>query len=100
MPGGLDSCSPRATDGGFKAAAAGTGNTGMDASTATARRLAQADCDDAANSGGVKIACLGDINRAGHQLQRGGGAVCFTKNTPLWEAFLGIVAEVGDCGAL
>ena len=51
-------------------------------------------------TGTVKVLCMGDINRAGHQLQRGGGAVCFSNNAEIWNAFLGIVAEVGGCGEL
>ena len=51
-------------------------------------------------TGAVRVLCMGDINRAGHQLQRGGGAVCFSNNAEVWNAFLGIVAEVGDCGEL
>ena len=48
----------------------------------------------------VRVLCMGDINRAGHQLQRGGGAICFSDNADVWSAFLGIVAEVGKCGEL
>ena len=48
----------------------------------------------------LQVVCFADINRAGHQLQRGGGAVCFTKNAALWEAFVPIVAAVGECGQL
>ena len=44
-----------------------------------------------------KSVCIGDINRAGHQLQRGGGTVCFVANDALWETFSGIVETWDDC---
>jgi hypothetical protein len=65
----------------------------------TARRLLYTTTDDECNEA-VKVACMSDLNRAGHQLQRGGGAVCFMDNAKLWEQFVKVVAEVGDCGEL
>ena len=46
-----------------------------------------------------KSVCIGDINRAGHQLQRGGGTVCFVANDALWESFYGIVEKWDKCHA-
>ena len=46
-----------------------------------------------------KSVCIGDINRAGHQLQRGGGTVCFVANDALWESFSGIVETWDKCHA-
>ena len=85
VPGGLEGC-------GMAAAR----------NISSARRLLYTaeECDRAAAATTVKVLCVGDINRAGHQLQRGGGAVCFTKNAALWEQFVKIVAVVGDCGEL
>jgi hypothetical protein len=48
--------------------------------------------------GHPRSVCIGDINRAGHQLQRGGGTVCFIRNSALWETFSPIVNEYYACG--
>ncbi|BDA51187.1 Deoxyribonuclease-2-beta [Coccomyxa sp. Obi] len=76
--------------------------TATNSSVALSRRLLSDDNAPGKRSvaRAVKVLCMADINRAGHQLQRGGGAVCFSNNAPLWNAFLGIVAEVGACGEL
>ena len=50
------------------------------------------------SGGHPKSVCIGDINRAGHQLQRGGGTVCFIRNSALWETFSPIVGEYYACG--
>jgi hypothetical protein len=84
VPGGLDSCGVRSDE---------------EATTSKRRRLESEEGRDCA-AGSVEVVCIGDINRAGHQLQRGGGTVCFTNNPALWHQFLDIVAEVGDCGQL
>ena len=43
--------------------------------------------------------CIADINRAGHQLYRGGGAACFATNDLMWKLFSGIITAVEDCQA-
>lgn len=52
----------------------------------------------ARNDGYPKSVCIGDINRAGNQLQRGGGTVCFIQNDALWGTFSPIVAGFYKCG--
>ena len=74
-----------------------------DAEGATARKLlsgAAAPKRGSAGAGGYpRSVCIGDINRAGHQLQRGGGTVCFVANDALWESFYGIVDKWNACHA-
>jgi hypothetical protein len=83
VPGGLEGCGMAAPQ-----------------NLTTARRLLYTTEDDCSKAATVQVLCMGDINRAGHQLQRGGGAVCFMDNAKLWEQFVNIVAEVGACGKL
>ena len=70
---------------------------------ATARKLLGGAVASRRRGGGgdgyPKSVCIGDINRAGHQLQRGGGTVCFVANDALWESFYGIVEKWNKCHA-
>ena len=43
------------------------------------------------------VVCMGDLNRMEGQLVRGGGALCFVHNTPLWLAFRGLIAAIEGC---
>jgi hypothetical protein len=52
----------------------------------------------ARDDGHPKSVCIGDINRSGNQLQRGGGTVCFISNDALWETFSPIVNKYYACG--
>ena len=47
---------------------------------------------------GPQVRCIADINRAGSQAFRGGGAMCFMNNEPLWEAFNAVITEEEACG--
>lgn len=46
----------------------------------------------------TQVLCISDINRAGSQAFRGGGAMCFMNNEPLWEAFNAVITEEEACG--
>ena len=41
---------------------------------------------------------MADINRAGSQAVRGGGALCFTANAGVWQAFYDTVTQQEKCG--
>ena len=43
------------------------------------------------------VACVGDMNRMEGQLVRGGGAVCFARNTAVWLAFRGLISAIEGC---
>ena len=43
------------------------------------------------------VACVGDMNRMEGQLVRGGGAVCFARNTAAWLAFRGLISAIEGC---
>lgn len=45
----------------------------------------------------LQVLCLADINRADHQLIRGGGAACFMNNPGMWKLFSGIIQELEAC---
>lgn len=45
----------------------------------------------------VKVLCIADINRAGHQLIRGGGAACFMNNPAMWKLFSSIITDTEAC---
>ena len=47
---------------------------------------------------GVKVACIGDINRQHGQLSRGGGTLCFNDNEAIWESMIGLVTDLKKCG--
>ena len=51
----------------------------------------------APNSAEGGVVCMGDLNRMDGQLVRGGGAVCFVRNTALWLAFRGLIAAIEGC---
>ncbi|KAL3136087.1 deoxyribonuclease II activity protein [Trebouxia sp. C0010 RCD-2024] len=44
--------------------------------------------------------CFGDLNRQVHQAYRGGGAVCFVANLPLWSAWADLVQSTEKCSAV
>ncbi len=46
----------------------------------------------------VQVFCMADINRAGSQAVRGGGALCFTANAGVWQAFYDTVTQQEKCG--
>ena len=75
-----------------------------DAEGATMRKLLSGEAGPERHSsddgGYPRSVCIGDINRERHQLQRGGGTVCFVANDALWESFYGIVEEFDECHAL
>ena len=54
-------------------------------------------CRDGRHFGFLQVLCLADINRAGSQAERGGGAMCFAKNVPMWEAFNAIITQEEAC---
>ena len=43
------------------------------------------------------VACVGDMNRMKGQLVRGGGAVCFARNTAVWLALRGLISAIEGC---
>lgn len=45
----------------------------------------------------VQVLCIADINRAGHQLIRGGGAACFMNNPAMWKLFSSIITDTEAC---
>ena len=47
--------------------------------------------------GHAQVLCIADINRAGSQAVRGGGAMCFVKNVALWEAFNEVITGEEPC---
>lgn len=40
---------------------------------------------------------MADINRAGSQAVRGGGALCFTSNEGVWQAFYKTIKQEEEC---
>ena len=68
------------------------------AAGATSRKLLNSTVAAKRRGGGYpKSVCIGDINRAGHQLQRGGCTMCFVANDALWESFHNIVDKYEEC---
>ena len=45
----------------------------------------------------VQVFCMADINRAGSQAVRGGGALCFTANAGVWQAFNNTITQGETC---
>ncbi len=45
----------------------------------------------------VKVACVGDKNRADKQLVRGGGTVCFAANSNIWKLYTSFIDLVESC---
>ena len=45
----------------------------------------------------LQVLCIADINRADHQLIRGGGAACFMSNPGMWRLFSSIIQELEPC---
>ena len=58
-------------------------------------------CSEACVSADVaahaQVFCMADINRAGSQAVRGGGALCFTSNAGVWQAFYNTIAQEEQC---
>lgn len=48
-------------------------------------------------SKGQGIVCFGDMNRMEGQLFRGGGAVCFSNNTAVWQTFRSLIFAIEGC---
>ena len=46
---------------------------------------------------GIKVACIGGINRQHGQFGRGGGTLCFQDNENMWESMYNMVKEVKPC---
>lgn len=45
----------------------------------------------------VQVLCIADINRAGSQAYRGGGALCFTNNPGIWQTFYRTITQQETC---
>lgn len=45
----------------------------------------------------LQVLCFADINRAGSQLIRGGGAACFIDNPGMWKLFNSIIDIEEEC---
>lgn len=45
----------------------------------------------------MQVLCISDINRAGSQAVRGGGALCFTSNPGIWKTFYDIITKKEAC---
>lgn len=48
-------------------------------------------------NGGQGAVCFGDMNRMEAQLFRGGGAMCFTNNTAVWQTFRALIFAIEGC---
>jgi hypothetical protein len=46
---------------------------------------------------GQGAVCFGDMNRMEAQLFRGGGAMCFTNNTAVWQTFRALIFAIEGC---
>ncbi|DBB15465.1 TPA: deoxyribonuclease II activity, variant 3 [Trebouxia sp. C0006] len=61
-------------------------------------------CQSQGTSGSLNLAgqttvCFGDLNRQKHQSYRGGSAICFLSNRPLWAAWSDLIQKVQDCSS-
>lgn len=45
----------------------------------------------------MQVFCMADINRAGSQAVRGGGALCFTSNPGVWQAYYNTITQEEKC---
>ncbi|CAL5225201.1 g7984 [Coccomyxa viridis] len=63
----------------------------------TSRKLLQNATLARASEDLSKVFCMADINRAGSQAVRGGGALCFTSNPGVWQAFYNTVTQEEKC---